>query len=259
MLLLLLNVKKGFYFTLYKGINWCLYPEAHEWKSLVDKDRSNVIEILEKSVHFSAMSPVSNRLSINRRGKHRRELTDLSMRPFFFVNYHNKSIAGSETVDSMSACNLLLRCREKVHLHTHLRCSCWADHVLVLPSLDSCRMSSCFCVLHSEMISMDSPISINEAGVDVIGALHPSDWQQADAGGLERHDVHQAILEFVTRQVGTDESWGMCFRVGQFLQRQRRHVCLWCASHVPTSAHRWLHSLQLHNYTHRLHCLPRVF
>lgn len=50
------------------------------------------------------------------------------------------------------------------------------------------------------------PISIKEAGIDVVGALHPSDWLQADAGGLERHDVHQAVLEFVARQVGTDES-----------------------------------------------------
>lgn len=56
------------------------------------------------------------------------------------------------------------------------------------------------------MISVDLPVSVNEAGVDVVGALHPSDWLQADAGGLERHDIHQAVLEFVTRQVGTDES-----------------------------------------------------
>lgn len=56
------------------------------------------------------------------------------------------------------------------------------------------------------MISVDSPISIDEAGVNVVRALNPSDWLQADAGGLKRHDVHQAVLEFVTRQVGTDES-----------------------------------------------------
>lgn len=53
---------------------------------------------------------------------------------------------------------------------------------------------------------MDSPVSVDEAGVDVVGAIHPSDWLQADAGGLEGHDVHQAVLEFVTWQVGTDES-----------------------------------------------------
>lgn len=56
------------------------------------------------------------------------------------------------------------------------------------------------------MISVASPVSIDEAGVDVVGALHPSDWLQTHPGGLERHDVHQAVLEFVTRQVGTDES-----------------------------------------------------
>lgn len=53
---------------------------------------------------------------------------------------------------------------------------------------------------------MDSPVSVDEAAVDVVGALHPSDRLQADAGGLERHDVHQAVLELVARQVGTDES-----------------------------------------------------
>lgn len=56
------------------------------------------------------------------------------------------------------------------------------------------------------MIPVNSPVSVNEAGVDVIGTLHPSDWLQADTSGLKRHDVHQAILEFVTWQVGTDES-----------------------------------------------------
>lgn len=53
---------------------------------------------------------------------------------------------------------------------------------------------------------MRSPVAVNEAGVDVVGALHPSDRLQADACGLERHNVHQAVLEFVTWQVGTDKS-----------------------------------------------------
>ncbi len=66
-------------------------------------------------------------------------------------------------------------------------------------------MLLCF-IFNSEMISVDSPVSVDEAGVDVVGALHPSDWLQADTSGLERHDVHQAVLEFVTLQVGTDES-----------------------------------------------------
>lgn len=53
---------------------------------------------------------------------------------------------------------------------------------------------------------MDSPVSVDEAGIDVVGALHPSDWLQADSGGFKRQDVYQTVLEFVTRQVGTDES-----------------------------------------------------
>lgn len=56
------------------------------------------------------------------------------------------------------------------------------------------------------MISVNSPVPVNEAAVDVVGALHPPGWLQADAGGLKRHDVHQAVLKLVTRQVGTDES-----------------------------------------------------
>lgn len=56
------------------------------------------------------------------------------------------------------------------------------------------------------MITEDSPVSIDEAGVDVVRALNTSDWLQADPCGLKRHDVAQAVLEFVTWQVGTDES-----------------------------------------------------
>lgn len=50
------------------------------------------------------------------------------------------------------------------------------------------------------------PVSVDAAGVDVVGALHASDGLQADAAGLERHDVHQAVLELVARQVGADET-----------------------------------------------------
>lgn len=55
-------------------------------------------------------------------------------------------------------------------------------------------------------VTRASPVSINEAGVDVVRTLHPSDRLQADTGGLERHYVHQAVFELVARQVGTDES-----------------------------------------------------
>lgn len=64
-----------------------------------------------------------------------------------------------------------------------------------------------------------SPVSINEAGIDVIRALDTSDWQQADSARLERQNVDETVLEFVTWQVGTDKSWGMRFKVGQLLPR----------------------------------------
>lgn len=51
-----------------------------------------------------------------------------------------------------------------------------------------------------------SPVSINEAGIDVIRALDASDWQQADSARLERQNVDETVLEFVTWQVGTDKS-----------------------------------------------------
>lgn len=59
---------------------------------------------------------------------------------------------------------------------------------------------------YSKITSVFLPVSINEAGVDIVRALHTSDWLKTDARGLKRHDVHQSVLEFVTRQVGTDES-----------------------------------------------------
>lgn len=50
------------------------------------------------------------------------------------------------------------------------------------------------------------PVSINEAGVDVIGSFQPSDWLQTDACGLVGHDVDQPILELVAGEVGADEA-----------------------------------------------------
>lgn len=75
-------------------------------------------------------------------------------------------------------------------------------------------------LFHFSFFSVDLPVSIDEAGIYVIGTLDPPDWLQTDAGGLKRHDVHQTILGFVTRKIGTDESGGMCSGVDQFLQRQ---------------------------------------
>lgn len=50
------------------------------------------------------------------------------------------------------------------------------------------------------------PVSINEAGIDVVRSFQASDWLQADARGLIGHDVDQPILELVARKVGTDET-----------------------------------------------------
>lgn len=62
------------------------------------------------------------------------------------------------------------------------------------------------------------PVSVNEAGVDVVGSLQASDWLQADARGLVGHDVDQPILELVARKVGTDEARRVGFGVGQTLE-----------------------------------------
>lgn len=68
------------------------------------------------------------------------------------------------------------------------------------------------------------PVSVDEAGVNVVGPLHASDWLQTHTAGLEGHDVDQSVLEFVARQTSADESRGVCFRVGQFLQREKTHA-----------------------------------
>lgn len=50
------------------------------------------------------------------------------------------------------------------------------------------------------------PVAIYEAGIDVVRALDTADGLQADSRQLVRHDVHKAVLEFVAREVGTDET-----------------------------------------------------
>lgn len=62
------------------------------------------------------------------------------------------------------------------------------------------------------------PVSINEAGIDVIGSFQASDWLQTDARGLVGHDVDQSILELVAGKVGTDEARSVGFGVGQTLE-----------------------------------------
>lgn len=62
------------------------------------------------------------------------------------------------------------------------------------------------------------PVSVDEAGVDVVGSFQASDWLQADAGGLVGHDVDQPVLELVAGEVGADEARRVGFGVGQTLE-----------------------------------------
>lgn len=63
-----------------------------------------------------------------------------------------------------------------------------------------------------------SPVSVDEAGVDVIGSFQASDWLQADAGGLVGHDVDQPVLELVAGEVGANEAGRVGLGVGQTLE-----------------------------------------
>lgn len=76
------------------------------------------------------------------------------------------------------------------------------------------------------------PVAVDEAGVDVVGALHAADGLQADPRGLVRHDVHQAVLELVAREVGADEPGGVGFGVGESLKAKAEsqpavHLYFW--------------------------------
>ncbi len=64
------------------------------------------------------------------------------------------------------------------------------------------------------------PVSIDAAGIDVVRPLHSSDWLQAHPCGLKRHDIDEPVLELVAGQVGTDESRGVGFGVGESLWKQ---------------------------------------
>lgn len=155
------------------------------------------------------------------------ELTALSIKPICSDNWHNKRMWGCET-----PCQPVIYCCQLPDIRSNPKLVRDAAAEL-LPPID-CSFSEahpmlylCVYISPSALLTVDSPVAVDEASIDVVGALHPSDWLQADTSGLERHNVHQAVLEFVTRQVGTDKSWGMCFRVGQFLQREERHECQW--------------------------------
>lgn len=68
------------------------------------------------------------------------------------------------------------------------------------------------------------PVSINEAGIDVVRSFQASDWLQADACGLVGHNVDQPILELVAGKVGTDEARRVGFGVGQTLDEGRKEI-----------------------------------
>lgn len=65
------------------------------------------------------------------------------------------------------------------------------------------------------------PVSVYEAGVDVVGPFQAPDWLQADARGLVGHDVDQPVLELVAGQVGADEARRVRLGVGQALEERR--------------------------------------
>ena len=50
------------------------------------------------------------------------------------------------------------------------------------------------------------PVSVDEAGVDVVAALGVPEGLQAHARALEGQDVHQAILKLVHGQVRSSET-----------------------------------------------------
>lgn len=78
--------------------------------------------------------------------------------------------------------------------------------------------TSCFYLRTRNRHLLFSPVSVDEAGVDVIGSFQASDWLQADAGGLVGHDVDQPVLELVAGEVGADEAGRVGFGVGQTLE-----------------------------------------
>lgn len=78
--------------------------------------------------------------------------------------------------------------------------------------------SRCIVSPHTQCLP---PVSVYEAGVDVVGPLQAPDWLQADARGLVGHDVDQPVLELVAGQVGADEARCVRLGVGQALEERR--------------------------------------
>lgn len=72
-----------------------------------------------------------------------------------------------------------------------------------------------------QVADVGAPVSINKAGIDVVGPLQPSDGLQAHSSGLVRHDVDQTVFKFVAWQIGTYESGGVGFGVRQTLWEEK--------------------------------------
>lgn len=87
---------------------------------------------------------LSKRLCIHKMEEKRRVLTDLSIRPIYFDYCHNKKIVGSDTLDSMSACNFVLSdARDKVSTSTLITAPA-VEHIRFWNSSTIPRL--CFCL-----------------------------------------------------------------------------------------------------------------
>lgn len=66
------------------------------------------------------------------------------------------------------------------------------------------------------------PISINEAGINIVRSLHSSDWLQTHTCGLIWHDVYQPVLKLVAGQIGTHKPWCVGLSAGQTLKQREK-------------------------------------
>lgn len=57
------------------------------------------------------------------------------------------------------------------------------------------------------------PVAIYKTAIDIIWALHSSDWLQTHTCGLIWHDIDQSVFELIARKAGTDESGVMRFGI----------------------------------------------
>lgn len=72
----------------------------------------------------------------------------------------------------------------------------------------------------SGYVGASVPISVDQAGVYVIGSFDVPLRLQANSGALVRQNVYQSIFVFVAGKIGRDEPGRVHFDVGQFLELQ---------------------------------------